>query len=144
MPNRTRILRDDDSASPIRGIVGREDAVEIPHDLIRLAQRLQATREARATFFAPYMFGEPAWDVLLALYIAHGRGYPMKVTDLCFEAAAAPTTVIRWIDYLVENGHATKRGDKFDGRVTYVELTPRTALLLNQCLRRMTSIFNRS
>ena len=45
-------------------------------------------------------FGEPAWDILLILYVSDGRAFSIK--KLSDQAGLAPTTTLRWVEYLVE------------------------------------------
>lgn len=54
--------------------------------LYAMAERLYAQRRARDAFFPPDLFGEPAWDLLLALFMALQEGREMKLGEAC-EAA---------------------------------------------------------
>ena len=65
-----------------------------------LAQRLLAQRVARFDFFPGELFHEPAWDMLLALYVADEDGENMNVKTLVSRANAPVTTSQRWIDHL--------------------------------------------
>ncbi len=65
-----------------------------------LAKRLLAQRHVRLDFFPTELFHEPAWDMLLALYIAHEERRTMNVKTLVASANAPVTTSQRWIDHL--------------------------------------------
>jgi hypothetical protein len=54
-----------------------------------VAERLYAERRRRDAQFPPGLFGEPAWDLLLALFIAHEEGRDLTVAE-GFEAARVP------------------------------------------------------
>jgi len=46
------------------------------------------------------IFGEPAWDVLLLLFIARQQGRTMELSTLVHAIAGPPTTTIRWLKVL--------------------------------------------
>jgi DNA-binding MarR family transcriptional regulator len=129
------------STGPVRGIAGRSEDTEIPHVLLRIAMRLNALRESRVEFFSADMFGEAAWDMLLALYIAQGRGYTMKVSDVCAESRCPQTTALRWLKYLEDEGLAAKRPNPFHNGSSMVEITAAGAERLNRYLARANQIF---
>jgi hypothetical protein len=53
-----------------------------------VAERLYSDRRKRDEHFPPGLFGEPAWDLLLALFIAREDGRELNLTE-AFEAAGA-------------------------------------------------------
>ncbi len=144
MSKRNALYPSDLSASPILGVVGQSNPVEIPTELLRLAMNHHATRDARTSYFDASIFGEAAWDILLALYIAQGRGYSMKVSDACYEARVPPTTALRWLDHLVQTGMVERRENAMDSRSVLVRITPAAAIQMNQYLRRTAAILSRS
>ena len=93
-------------------------------DLVKLAKRVKSMRLLRAQFFEERHFGEAAWDMLLALFIAQGEGYCLKISDVCNESGVPPTTALRWIDRLLETELAVKRTNPTDSRSTFVEIHP--------------------
>lgn len=51
---------------------------------LALARQAYALRRKRAAIFGnPELFGEPAWDILLDLYIAHAEAKPVSVSSAC-------------------------------------------------------------
>lgn len=94
-----------------------------PHECVILARRLKAGRNQRAQFFNVDMFGEPAWDMVLALYIADGEGYRLKISDVCNESGVPATTALRWVDRLIDLGMARKIPNPLDARSTFIEAT---------------------
>ena len=77
--------------------IGAIGATVTPRDL---AIQLLAQRLARFDFFPGELFHEPAWDMLLALYVADEDGRTMNVKTLVSSANAPVTTSQRWIDHL--------------------------------------------
>lgn len=70
--------------------------------LAAIARREFHNRRRRDSLIGHDLFAEPAWDMLLDLYIQHHRGQPVTVDRLCMSAGAASTTVLRWLGLLVE------------------------------------------
>ena len=51
---------------------------------VQYARAAYATRRRRSTIFGDSeLFGEPAWDILLDLYIAHVEDTPVSVSSCC-------------------------------------------------------------
>jgi DNA-binding MarR family transcriptional regulator len=65
-----------------------------------VARRLLSERQARQDFFPAELFHEPAWDMLLALYVAGEERQVMNVKTLVATTSAPVTTSQRWIDHL--------------------------------------------
>jgi DNA-binding MarR family transcriptional regulator len=103
----------------------------IPERYLVYARRIKATRVARMTFFHASLFGEPGWDMMLALYIAEGEGRRLKVSDICNESGVPPTTALRWLDRLYDLQMARKRRHTRDHRIFFVEIHPDTTRKLN-------------
>ena len=91
---------------------------------LALARQAYALRRKRAAIFGnPELFGEPAWDILLDLYIAHADGKPVSVSSACIGSAAPPTTGLRWLGVLAEEGLVVRENDADDHRRVLVRLT---------------------
>ncbi len=80
-------------------------------------------RRARARFLPVDLFGEPAWDLLLDLFIAGEEGKPISITSACIASGVPSTTALRWIGVLDERGLISRDPDPEDGRRIYVSLT---------------------
>jgi hypothetical protein len=59
---------------------------EAGQSLRTVAERLYAERRKRDEYFPSALFGEPAWDLLLALFIAHDDGRPVSLSE-AYDAA---------------------------------------------------------
>lgn len=77
---------------------GNDDAAA--RDLVAIAELLLDQRARRAEHLPADLFHEPAWDMLLALFIAQERRQTMNVKSLVACASAPVTTSQRWIDHL--------------------------------------------
>ncbi|WP_017663986.1 winged helix DNA-binding protein [Porphyrobacter sp. AAP82] len=92
---------------------------------LALARKAYALRRKRAVLFGnPDLFGEPAWDILLDLYIAAGEGKPVSVSSACIGSAAPATTGLRWLGVLAEEGLVVREADAENHRRVLVRLTP--------------------
>jgi DNA-binding MarR family transcriptional regulator len=85
-----------------------------------IAEMLFETRGARARLFPASMFGEPAWDILLALYVTEGQ--PVA-SDLARWTNTPLATISRWIGCLEAHKLITRENSPEDGRTLSVRLT---------------------
>ncbi len=89
----------------------------------RMVRQIIANRQARARFFDPALFGDPAWDMLLDLTAAKGEGAQVSVTSLCIAAGVPATTALRWLTQMVENGLFLRVPDAVDKRRAFIALS---------------------
>lgn len=90
----------------------------------QLLRKVQKVRSCRTDFFSSSLFGEPAWDMLLELFVSAIEQKRVTVGELCIASNVPQTTALRWIDVLLKGGLATRRSDPLDGRRVHVEITP--------------------
>jgi hypothetical protein len=83
------------------------------------------------------LFGEPAWDMILDLYIHQAKGRPTSITAACIGSHAPATTALRYIDLLCELGWVEKIPDDNDRRRSLLALTPSAKERMSGYLDRM-------
>lgn len=88
-----------------------------------IASEMYRRRFSRSRFLKGAMFGEPAWDMLLALYVAESTGARYTVTQLSSYAASPATTALRWIDYLESHHYVVRVPSLEDRRCFFLELS---------------------
>lgn len=92
-----------------------------------LAERARQTyvdRARRSQVLNKAMFGEAAWDMLLALYVTDLSGARHSVSGLINLSGVPQTTALRWLDFLdTKEQLVTRRPSPRDGRVFLIELT---------------------
>lgn len=120
-------------AAELEGLVGskaaglspaEEQPIEESHT--ELARAAYQARRLRSQFFSgPDLFGEPAWDILLDLFINANEGKPVPVTSACIGAAVPTTTALRWLSILETRGLVEREADGSDARRVFVRLTPK-------------------
>lgn len=80
-------------------------------------------RRLRDSFFRSDLFSDPAWDMLLDLMAARVDRQRVAVSSLCIAAAVPPTTALRWIKGLCDQGLFVRIADPEDGRRVFIELS---------------------
>ncbi|WP_194954899.1 helix-turn-helix domain-containing protein [Sphingopyxis solisilvae] len=91
--------------------------------LAAVAHAEYAARRRRDKLFDADLFAEPAWDMLLDLFIQRHHERPVSVHSLCIAAAVPQTTALRWIGKLAEKGLIDRRNCTHDNRVIYIMLS---------------------
>ena len=91
--------------------------------LLKVAGIVIEARQSRAHTLPSAIFGEPAWDILLALFRCPRSGEGERVSNLSLASGTPATTALRWIDYLEREGFVTRRSSQSDKRVVFVQLT---------------------
>lgn len=90
-----------------------------------IAKRTYANRRKRDTILGnPSLLGEPAWDILLDLYIAQVESQEVSVSSACIGSASPPTTGLRWLGVLQQEGLIMRISDPSDQRRVLVKLSP--------------------
>ena len=90
------------------------------------AQQVRATlfvRRLRLEIFDNDLFGEPAWDMLLALYEAHLERRALSKSSLHLASMAPWPTALRWMDRLECLQLLRYYRDPHDARRTFVALS---------------------
>ena len=110
-------------------------AIHRVHKLLMAARKELARRNVRTTVYDPDRFGEPAWDILLHLYVAAYEERMFILTKEAVVAANVPyTTALRWLNHLEQAGEIEKAHPSDDGRVTYVGLSGKGIIRVEQAL----------
>jgi hypothetical protein len=91
-------------------------------------------RRMRDRYFRSDLFADPAWDMLLDLMAARLERMRVAVSSLCIAAAVPPTTALRWIKTMSDNGMFVRVADPEDGRRVFIELSDGAASGMNAYL----------
>jgi DNA-binding MarR family transcriptional regulator len=73
--------------------------------------------------------------MLLDLMAARVERQRVAVSSLCIAAAVPPTTALRWIKTLCDQGLFVRVADPEDGRRVFIELAPETAAMMEAYLK---------
>jgi hypothetical protein len=82
--------------------------------LLQRARSTMEMRQLRHKFFNPAMFGEPAFDILLALYATDARPPMVPLRVLSPQIGISEYSAIRWLKFLVSEGLALSAGGNGD------------------------------
>lgn len=107
-------------------VAGGRTTQAIADDIRWLAHARKAYRDRRSrehAFGSTDLFGEPAWDLLLDLFIAAKEGKQVPVTSACIGAAVPTTTALRWLAVLEDRGLVLREADPADARRAFVRLS---------------------
>lgn len=91
--------------------------------LAAVARAEYVARRRRDRLFDADIFAEPAWDMLLDLFIQRHEQRSVSVHSLCIAAAVPQTTALRWITKLACNGLLDRHPCTHDNRVIHITLS---------------------
>lgn len=101
---------------------GESSSAESTDTLGRVKQLILG-RQGRTLVFPKSFFGEPAWDMLLELYVSGREGRATAVTDLSRASDQPQTTALRWIAILEQHQYLSRSPDPSDARRVLVSAT---------------------
>lgn len=105
--------------------------------LAALARRMIIERRLRDRLLdLPEIFGEPAWDIMLDLFVASVDNRLVSTTSACLSSTAPATTGLRYLRVLEDKGLVERVPDEEDGRVVNVRLTESAVGKMVQLLSR--------
>lgn len=96
-----------DFARNLRAAPDGDTQLDWPSDqsgFARTVESLLALRSLRAAYVDARVFGEPAWELLLALFHAHLGGEATYMESLLRNVGPYPSTTRRWLDALEDLG----------------------------------------
>lgn len=91
--------------------------------LLQVIEAEIAERASRSRFLPERYFSEPAWDIMLDLYVQLSRGKRVSVTSACIATNAPLSTALRWVNALIEDGFVKRTESRSDRRRAWLELT---------------------
>jgi DNA-binding MarR family transcriptional regulator len=94
-----------------------------PFARIAAVRRAIAARGDRKRVFNARLFSDPAWEMLLELYVASLGQRLLAFGRLADRAGVAPTTALRWVQTLENEGLVHRQSDQLDSRRVLLELT---------------------
>lgn len=95
-----------------------------PTTSLQRAKEYYRKRRLRERMFeSPDLFADPAWDILIDLFIAYEEGKEISVSSVCIASAVPPTTALRWIKILEETGNILRYQDPSDARRIFISLS---------------------
>jgi DNA-binding MarR family transcriptional regulator len=107
--------------------VSRQNFLVRDSSLVGVAEELYRIRRKRDALFADLfgegLFADPAWDLLLDLYIQTSSHRKISVSSACVAAAVPTTTALRYVSDLIRRGLIERSPHPGDGRSHLLSLT---------------------
>jgi len=91
--------------------------------LATIAISMYRARRHRTAHFDAGLFADPAWDMLLDLFINKVRGIRISTISLCLAAHVPSTTALRWIRVLEKQGLLRRYRAPDDYRLKLIEMS---------------------
>ena len=115
----------EDAARLLALIVGGERArrIRLLQSTSEIARAILVDRKRRSRIFNEGMFGEPAWELLLNLYVMDQDGPRLTIGRLIESSDLPQTTALRWLQYLQDQDLIVRREHPGDARTSFVSLT---------------------
>jgi len=110
--------------------------------LVRRALAMMEMRQLRHKFFNPAMFGEPAFDMLLALYAINSSPAILPLHFLSPHIGVSESCAARWLRFLVKEGLALSVGGE-DGQPGTIQaaLTDKGRTLLDEYFKALDNVY---
>jgi hypothetical protein len=89
------------------------------------ASRYLKLRSQRDAIAGPSLLSDPAWDMLLDLFVGHITGRDVSVTSACVASRRPATTSLRYIERMMKQGLIRREKDVNDHRKVYLRMTER-------------------
>ncbi len=117
---------------------GISSAEPYPNDqLIPRARSALRARRLRSRYFNRVMFAEPAWDILLLLYLAEFSESRQTIGQLAEMVETPLTTALRWVAYLEKEHLVERQSHPTDRRIVFIKLTDKGRDGLSEYLSEM-------
>ena len=108
-----------------------QNLTAIAERVYRVRRRRDALMTAR---FGGEIFSDPAWDIILDLYIHNSKNQDVSVTSVCSASMVPITTALRYITVLSERGLIERSKKPKDGRSYLLRLTPEAIRIVEDLL----------
>lgn len=96
-----------------------------------LAQWMYWSRGIRPNADQSGLYSDPAWDILLDLYIQQAAGKLPSVTSACIGSRSPPTTALRWLAMLEKSDLLTRVDDADDRRRSILSLSDKARAMMD-------------
>ena len=89
-----------------------------------LVKKLIRAEHSRSRVIGGKLLGDPAWNILLDLLLATLERRKVAVSSACIVAGVAPTTALRLVNRMVDDGVLLRMPDENDGRRDFLKIRP--------------------
>jgi hypothetical protein len=107
--------------------------------LLLAGEHYRRCRVQRPSLFGDGDPADPAWDILIDIFMARSAGRDVSVSSAAIAALVPATTGLRWIDRLCAAGLTEREHDASDGRRVFLRLTSTGEAKVRAWLTRLSS-----
>jgi Fic family protein len=93
-------------------------------DYVDLVERIYRSRRDRERVFDDRIFADPAWDLLLDLFVRSERNEQVSISSACHAASVPEATALRYLKALTEKAYIERISHPNDKRSTTLKMTP--------------------
>jgi DNA-binding MarR family transcriptional regulator len=109
-------------------------SLEQQGELLRRVRALIDERARRRGHFPTELFGEPSWDILLAMYAAEMAQQRLTASQIIEHATVPASTALRCLKMLDAAGLVVRNPDHLDARRTFPSLTAKATCAMTSFL----------
>jgi len=110
---------------------------------VEIGRVVRSAREEIGRFFDSSLFADPAFDMLLFVFLEEEEGRQVE-TSACYRASGVPrTTAVRWINMLLSMGMFENAPHPTDRRLTLLSLSEQARTGMRQWLGSMRPLIER-
>jgi DNA-binding MarR family transcriptional regulator len=91
--------------------------------MVRAARTAYRARREREKAFGANLFADPAWDLLLYLFLAADDERAVTVTEACYAASVPTSTALRCVGHLVDRKLILRVANAKDRRTAHLYLS---------------------
>jgi predicted transcriptional regulator len=96
---------------------------EVAFNETELAEQIYRARRDRDRVFKDDIFADPAWDILLDLFVRSARNEPISISSACHGANVPEATALRYLHALTEKKYLERIAHPSDKRSTTLKMT---------------------
>lgn len=100
------------------------------------AAAVLASRDRRTASFGKDLLGEPAWDMMLFLFVARAEKKRVKKTAVTAASGVSQATALRYLGVMAEQDLVVIERSASDQRIQFVSLTSNGMMRMSSCLAR--------
>ncbi len=119
--------------------IPEQSLTTIAENLYRFRRRRDALMTSQ---FGTDIFADPAWDIILDLYIHNSKNQDVCVTSACAAAMVPITTALRYITVLSDRGMIERSRNHKDGRSYLLRLSSEAIRIVEELLTDIAPAFD--
>jgi DNA-binding MarR family transcriptional regulator len=129
-----KLLEREKQHQSIANIGGSSGHPDEKFNYANLAERIYRSRRDRERMFADSIFADPAWDLLLDLFIRSERNEQVSISSACHASSVPEATALRYLKVLTEKKYVERISHPNDKRSTTLKMTPICTNLMTEFL----------